>query len=195
MKKLIRKTAIKLKNWLSEGDKYADDSRITIGTGTYGKPNFRLWSADDKVQIGKYCSIAVNVTIFGGGEHNYKFVSTYPFKQKLKLDDTNNVVKNKGVTIIGNDVWIGEGACILSGVKIGDGAVIGAHSLIAKDVEPYSIVGGNPAKHIKYRFSNEIIKQLSAIKWWDWDFEKIQSNINLISSEDVLNFCKKFGLK
>jgi acetyltransferase-like isoleucine patch superfamily enzyme len=195
MRKLLRSIAFKLKDWLSDGDKFANDDRISIGVGTYGSPNFRIWLANDKVQIGKYCSIAANVVIFGGGEHNYKFVSTYPLKGKLNCNDINTktVVKSKGITLIANDVWIGEGAMILSGVKIGNGAVIGARSLVTKDVPDYAIVGGNPAKIIKYRFEKETIKQLLMMKWWDWSKDKIKKNVHLISSENVNRFCQKFA--
>jgi len=193
LKKLIKRLVFSVIEWFSE-DKFANDSRISIGAWTYGKPNFRIWLKTDKVVIGKYCSIAVNVTIFGGGEHNYRCVSTYPFKQKIKPQfEINNVSQSKGPTIIGNDVWIGEGAIILSGVKIGNGAVIGAGAVVTKEVPDYAIVGGNPAKLIKYRFEESTITKLLSISWWDWDERKLYENMALLSSENVDNFIKKHG--
>lgn len=92
---------------------------------------------------------------------------------------------NKGDTVIGNDVWIGENVTILPGVHIGDGAIIGANSVVSKDVKPYSIVAGNPIKEIKKRFNDEQIKILENIKWWDWDIDKILNNLDVILSNDI----------
>ena len=91
---------------------------------------------------------------------------------------------HKGDTIIGNDVWIGHRAVILPGVNIGDGAIIGAYSLVSKDVAPYSIVGGNPAVEIRKRFTEEQIRQLLDLRWWDWNIEKITRNVQLLTGND-----------
>ena len=117
-----------------------------------------------------------------GANHALKGFSTYPFKvfggkwSKASLD-----IQSKGDTIIGNDVWIGNNATFMPGVKIGDGAVIGAHSLVTKDVEPYTTVGGNPAKEIRKRFNDETIKILLNLKWWDWDLQKITDHLDVIT--------------
>lgn len=158
-------------------------SNIEIGDYTYGTPKVYPWSGGAKLKIGKFCSISNNVTIFTGGGHRYDWVSTYPFNVLWK--EASHIKGNpvsRGPVIIGNDVWIGYGATILDGVKIGDGAVIGTNALVTKDVPPYAIVGGNPAKIIKYRFDEKKIGELLEMKWWDWDERDIRENIgNLLS--------------
>lgn len=141
----------------------------------------------DKLIIGKFCQIATGVRfIMNGSNHAMNGFSTYPFKvfggewSKASLD-----VKNKGDTLVGNDVWIGNNATIMQGIKIGDGAVIGTNSLVTKDVEPYTIVGGNPAREIRKRFDKETIKFLLELKWWNWDVEKITNHLYLITSGNI----------
>ncbi len=127
--------------------------------------------------IGKYCSIARQTTI-GVSDHNYNLVTTHP----IVIDPTYGFIiehkkeTQKAAPIIGNDVWIGMGSFVMRGTKIGDGAVIAANSVVTKDVDPYSIVAGNPAKHIKYRFERHIIASLMKIEWWNWDDDKIRHN-------------------
>lgn len=135
----------------------------------------------DKLIIGKFCMIASDVKfIMNGANHLTDSLTTYPFAifgngWEKAMDGKS--YPQKGDIIIGNDVWIGYNATIMAGVTIGDGAIIAANSTVIKDVEPYSIVGGNPAKGIKKRFSEEDIKKLLELKWWDWDIEKITKNI------------------
>lgn len=168
-----------------------------IGDFTYGDPLVLDWGEGTKLHIGKFCSIAEDVKIFLGGNHRADWLSTYPFN---KIHSFNDVAGNisghplsKGDVIIGNDVWIGFGALILSGVKIGNGAIIGAHALVTKDVEPYEIVGGNPAKHIKFRFSHEVIEKLNAIEWWNRDETQIRSLVKLLCSSRFENFETKLN--
>ncbi|MBP2201982.1 chloramphenicol O-acetyltransferase type B [Methanococcus voltae] len=145
----------------------------------------------DKLIIGKFCSIASGVKFIMGGNqgHRYDYISAYPLSivsnNPIDLDTEipESFVK-KGDTIIGNDVWIGAESLIMPGVKIGDGAVIGTRSLVTKDVAPYTIVGGCPAKVIKKRFSNEKIELLLNIKWWNWDIEKIRASISILMSDN-----------
>lgn len=131
----------------------------------------------DKLIIGKFCMIASGVQfIMNGGNHLTDSISTYPFS--IFGEDWANAMEGKsypykGDTVIGNDVWIGSNATIMPGIKIGDGAIIATNSTVTKDVEPYTIVGGNPAKPIRKRFSEEQIKILLKLKWWDWNIEKI----------------------
>ena len=165
---------------------------ITYGKGSYGEVQVCGWGEDAKVIIGKYCSIAAGVIVLTGGEHRVDWVTTYPFNY-LWHEVAGHIQghpKTKGNVIIGNDVWIGMEAFILSGVEIGDGAVVGAKAVVTKNVPPYAIVGGNPAKIIRYRFSQEIIDKLLAIAWWDWPDEKIKSNMNLLLSNDIEGFIK-----
>lgn len=148
---------------------------VTIGDYSYISGPYTVV---EETNIGKFSSIALGVKI-GLSEHNYSYVSTHPFlyskKYKFLNEDKKKVSK---ITSIGNDVWIGAGAIIKKGINIGDGAVIGAGSIVTKDVEPYSIVCGNPAKIIKYRFSKNEINRLKKIKWWEFDKDYIMKNIN-----------------
>ncbi|MBU2995298.1 CatB-related O-acetyltransferase [Cellulophaga baltica] len=142
----------------------------------------------DKLIIGKFCMIASDVKfIMNGANHLTNSLTTYPFA--IFGNGWENAMEGKsypqkGNINIGNDVWIGYNATIMAGVTIGDGAIIATNSTVIKDVEPYSIVGGNPAKEIKKRFPKETISKLLELKWWNWDIEKITKNIkNLTGSE------------
>ena len=143
----------------------------------------------DKLIIGKFCMIASGVTfIMNGANHLTDAITTYPFAifdngWEGAMDGKS--YPSKGDTIIGNDVWIGYNATILAGVKIGDGAIIGTNATVTKDVAPYSIVGGNPAKEIRKRFSEEEIDVLLEMKWWDWDIEKITQNLRHLTSNNI----------
>ena len=142
----------------------------------------------DKLIIGKFCQIATGVRfIMNGSNHAMNGFSTYPFKVfggEWAEKDPMQVV-SKGDTVVGNDVWIGNSVTIMQGVKIGDGAIIGTNSLVTKDVEPYTIVGGNPAKEIRKRFDEETIQLLLALKWWDWDVQKITDNLEVITNGKI----------
>ena len=171
-----------------------DDSRVSVGRFTYGCPRLMLWGESERISIGAFCSISDQVTIFGGGEHRLDWVTTYPLRVAFNDEQANldGHPSTKGQTIIGNDVWIGFNATIMSGVQIGNGSVVGACSVVSKDVPPYAVVAGNPAKVVKYRFSREEISALQSIKWWDWEDEKIKSSMKLLCSDNVDEFIKKF---
>lgn len=145
----------------------------------------------DKLIIGKFCSIACGAKfLFTSGNHSLKSLSTYTFpiffdEWGLDVKNIRDAWDNKGDIVIGNDVWIGYEAVIMSGVKIGDGAIIGTRAVVTKDVPPYAIVGGVPAKLIRRRFDDETIEKLLALRWWNWDDEKIKRNIAAIQSGDV----------
>lgn len=142
----------------------------------------------DKLRIGKFCSIARGAKfLFNSANHTMASLSTYPFplffeEWGLEKKNVTKAWDNKGDIHIGNDVWIGYEAVILAGVTIGDGAVIETRAVVTKDVPPYTIVGGVPAKPIKKRFPDEIIDQLLKIRWWDFPEEKIAENIKAIQS-------------
>lgn len=159
-----------------------------IGDYTYGTPNVMNYGNASRLKIGKFCSIAKNVSIVMGGIHHTSGATTYPFEEIFGFNGGRRTF-SKGDTIIGNDVWIGYGATILSGLTIGDGSIIAAGALVTKSVDPYTVVGGNPAKEIKKRFDDKTIKQLIKIKWWEWDIKKIKKNIPLITG-DIEKFLK-----
>jgi virginiamycin A acetyltransferase len=143
----------------------------------------------DKLHIGKFCMIASGAEfIMNGANHLVNAVSSYPFA--IFGDDWAHAMEgktypNKGDIVIGNDVWIGYQATILSGVTVGHGAIIGSKSVVASDVPPYSIVAGNPARIIRKRFDEETIEKLLALAWWDWDLEKITKNVAHLTGNDV----------
>jgi acetyltransferase-like isoleucine patch superfamily enzyme len=160
--------------------KSVQDPRLDVGYGTYGvgEKTVLLFREDDKVVIGKYCSVAYGVTIVASGEHNFRGVANYPFAAILE-HDINRDTNTKGNVQIGNDVWVGANVTILSGVNIGDGAVVAAGSVVVSSVPPYAIVGGVPARVIKYRFEPEIIDGMLVVAWWNWPEEFIRKNMEL----------------
>lgn len=146
---------------------------------------------NDKLKIGKFCSIACGAKfIFTSANHTLRSLSTYTFpiffeEWGLDVKDIKAAWDNKGDITIGNDVWIGFEAVILSGVHIGDGAIIGTRAVVTKDVPPYTIVGGVPAKEIRKRFDDATIEKLRALNWWDWPYEKIKLNLPAIINGEV----------
>lgn len=143
----------------------------------------------DQLIIGRFCMIASHVTfIMNGANHLTNAITAYPFA--IFGEDWENAMEgkkypNKGDINIGNDVWIGYNTTIMAGVKIGDGAIIATNATVTKDVEPYAIVGGNPAQLIKKRFSADQIKKLLTIQWWNWDIEKITRNLHLLTDHRI----------
>lgn len=160
---------------------------IPVGRHTY-ESNLRVNFVESGVslKIGSFCSIAENVKIFLGGEHRVDWVSTYPFCRYWKgFDHITGHPRTKGDVVIGNDVWIGADALILSGVTVGHGAVVGARAVVTKDIPPYAIVVGNPARVIKYRFASDQIAALLQLAWWDLPDEQIKPFIPLLLNSDV----------
>ena len=177
------------------------EDNVEVGDFTYFNSNKYWITVESNVKIGKYCSIAPGVHI-GAGNHEYKYVTTHPvlfdkyYEKKLNMPANTqkvNGLKDKDAnTIIGNDVWIGLGAIIKRGVKIGNGAIIAAGSIVVKDVPDYAIVGGNPAKIIKYRTTEDNIKYFmenESKMWWNWNREEIVKNI-----EKLYDFDEYIGL-
>jgi len=174
---------------------FCDLSKVVVGKKTYGELHVTDFSlVDTKLYIGSYCSIAPNVRFLLGGEHQIKSISTYPFKV-LSFGESREA-GSKGDIVVKDDVWIGDGAIVCSGVTIGQGAVVAAGAVVTKNVEPYAIVGGNPARVIKYRFGEKLRQRLCAIdivKLFD-SFKK--EDISLIYeglTEEVLD--KLLGIK
>lgn len=145
----------------------------------------------DRLIIGKFCSIACKAKfLMTSGNHTMRSLSSYTFpifyeEWGLDIGQVTDAWDNRGDIVIGNDVWIGYDAIIMSGVKIGDGAVIGTRAVVTRDVPPYTIVGGVPAKVIRKRFSEDVILKLLEMKWWDWPYEKIRANIKHIQSGNI----------
>ena len=172
-------------------------TNLKVGEFTYGEPEILVFPNGEtsNIYIGKYCSIANGVKIFAGGNHRMNWVSTFPFNQFKESFPLSKSIKNQhysnGDVTIGNDVWIGNGATILSGVNIKDGAVIGANTLVTKDVGPYQVVVGNPMRVIKNRFEQHVIEELLQIQWWNWPLGKVQSEVCNISSGNIEEFVKK----
>ena len=152
----------------------------------------------DKLAIGKFCSIACGAKFsFTSANHTQASLSTYPFpiffeEWGLDVQDITNAWDNKGDIIIGNDVWIGYEAVIMSGVTIGDGAIIASRAVVTKDVPPYTIVGGVPAKTIRKRFSDDDIAALQKMKWWNWPIEQIQAHISEIQTGKIEGLKRKY---
>lgn len=158
---------------------------IYIGSNTtLNGPGSEFYSLHNPIVIGNFCSIARGTSI-QEHNHNMKSLTTYFIKYRVFGDEYGIDAVSKGPVIIGNDVWVGAGCIILTGVTIGDGAVIAANSVVTSDIPPYAIAGGTPAKVIKYRFSENIINLLLEIKWWNWDIDRIKRNKQLFYSEYI----------
>lgn len=157
-----------------------------IGRDSYGDLTVHRYGSTNKLTIGSFCSFADDVTIFLGGEHRPDWITTYPFNVLDKrFTSIEGHPHSKGDVIIGSDVWIGRGAVILSGVSIGDGAVVGAYALVSKDVPNYGIVGGNPARVLRMRFPDEIADQLTTIRWWHWSDDRIARAVPYLQSDRI----------
>ena len=165
----------------------SDDPRIQIGRFTYGGARFRLWSEDERIEVGAFCSFAEEVSVFGGGEHRTDWVTTYPLRIAFGSPGAgrDGHPHSKGKTVIGNDVWLGHGAMILSGVRVGDGACVGAGAVVSRDVPPYAIVAGNPARIVRMRFDEARVAALLRIAWWDWPIDRIREFESALCDSDV----------
>ncbi len=160
-----------------------------IGEHTYGRPKVRFPEAGAKLSIGRYGSIADKVEIMLGGDHRTDWVTTFPFSafrtRWRQAPEGDAYHRSRGDVVIGHDVWLGSGCLIMSGVTIGHGAVIAAHALVTRDVPPYAIVGGNPAKVIRYRFEPAVIQALLDAAWWDLPEEQVGALVPLLQSDRV----------
>jgi acetyltransferase-like isoleucine patch superfamily enzyme len=172
-----------------------------IGRYTYLNDLKIIGHPQASISIGQFCSIAPGVKIFLGDEHRTDWITTYPFGSIHKDAFGSNATGHpatKGDVVIGNDVWIGYGSTIMSGVTIGDGAVIAARSHVVKPVAPYEVVGGNPAKHIKFRFDQPTIDMLLELKWWDKPESLIRALIPILTEkpdrEKLHELCKLHSL-
>ena len=166
---------------------HSNSPNVILGRYIYGRPELMHshgWPS--KVIIGSFCSFASQVKIMLDVHHRIDWVTTFAFPAFAEFPEARDICGHpwsKGDLVIGNDVWVGTEALIFSGITIGDGAVIGARAVVTKDVPPYAIVAGNPAKIIKYRFSPDTVRRLLLIKWWDWPIEKIRMKIPLLCND------------
>jgi len=159
-------------------DQLFDSSLVDVGRATYGSLNIINYSDEYRLSIGSFCSIGPDVTFIVCGDHTYKNFSTFPFKVRYKFSKHEAI--SKGDIVIEDDVWIGTRSIILSGVRIGQGAVISAGAVVSSDIPPYSIVGGIPAKVLKSRFSENTINKLLSVDFSKIDDEFIRKNIDLL---------------
>jgi acetyltransferase-like isoleucine patch superfamily enzyme len=170
---------------------------LTIGRHTYGRPKVRSYAGDGaRVIIGSFCSIAPEVQFIPGGIHPKDWVSLYPFRVFWGMPGAfqDGMPTKKGDIVVGCDVWFGTRAMILSGVNIGHGAIVSAGAIVTRDVPPYAVVGGCPAKVIGHRFNPDIIAEMLAIAWWEWADDDIRKAVPLLSSPKVDDFIARYKL-
>jgi acetyltransferase-like isoleucine patch superfamily enzyme len=161
----------------------------TIGRRSYGGLTVLKYDSTHRLRIGSFCSFAADVTVFLGGDHRTDWITTYPFNVlDRRFANITGHPHSKGDVVIGNDVWVGRGAAILSGVTIGDGAAIGAYAVVTKDVPSYAIVAGNPAKLVRLRFSEQVIEELGRVRWWDWPDERLNRAVPYLQSDRIDEF-------
>jgi acetyltransferase-like isoleucine patch superfamily enzyme len=169
---------------------------ITMDETSYSRPYVHYREGDTaRVSIGRFCSIAAGVEIMPGGNHRTDWVSTYPFRIRYQLPGAGHDghPATKGDVVIKNDVWIGQDALILSGVTIGDGAVVAARTVVTRDVAPYAIVAGNPGQVVAHRFSEQQREQLLSIRWWEWPVDAILDRVDALNGGDIDDFVRRFG--
>jgi len=168
--------------------------RFHMGVGSYGIPIVHDFGDDANLSIGAYTSIADDVHIFLGGQHRSDWVSSYPFPEFVEqAREIRGFRTTRGSVTIGNDVWLASGCTILSGVNVGDGAVVAARAVVARDVPPYAIVAGNPARIVRWRFSEDIRRDLLATQWWTWPEEEVRKVVQFLCTEDaslLLNYAR-----
>lgn len=187
LKNVITDASIKIGNYTMYNDFVHDPRDFERNNVLYHYP-----INGNQLKIGKFCSIACGAKfLFTSANHAMNSLSTYPFpiffeEWGLDVKNITDAWDNKGDIIIGNDVWIGYEAVILSGITIGDGAIIGTRAVVTKDVPPYTIVGGVPAKPIRKRFDDVTITKLLELKWWDWSEERMKANLEIIQSGRII---------
>ena len=190
---LSRARAAASRRAVGTSEPHADTSLLaSVGRATYGVKHLTLhsWGEGSKLHVGSFCSLARDIQVYLGGGHRTDWITTFPFGH-IRLGRFPNGLVNgaeghpasKGDVRIGNDVWIGDGAVLMSGITIADGCVIGARSVCARDTEPYGVYAGNPARKIRSRFEPHVIAQLLSLEWWNWPDDLIDEGVPLLQSE------------
>jgi acetyltransferase-like isoleucine patch superfamily enzyme len=186
--RLVRKfEAVRARRYVAP---FVSAPRVTLGHHTFGAPLIPAFGGSEvTVEIGSFCSIASNVMILAGGGHSPDWVSTWPIREVYGLPEQyEHHPVYRGPVVIGNDVWLGRDSLIFDGITIGDGAVIGARAVVTKDVRPYAIVAGVPAREIRRRFTDDQIEALLEIAWWDWPEEKIIREVDGLNGANINDF-------
>ena len=171
------------------------DGTLVMGNMSYYAPNVVKYKGDTgRVIIGNFASVAPDADFYVGGLHRVEWVSLYGLRAMLDLPGAyeDGFTHGRGDIVVGGDTWITNGSTVMSGVTIGDGAVVGTKAVVAKDVRPYAIVVGNPAREIGRRFSDEQVDALLRIRWWDWPTELVRQRVDALSSPDVDGFVARF---
>ncbi len=178
-----------------EQQRWTQDGTLLIGKHSYGMPKLDIYrGSESTVRIGNFCSISKGVVIITGGIHPDDWVSTFPFRIRWDLPGAfeDGMPTTRGAVIIGSDVWIGTDVTILSGVTVGDGAIIASDAVVTRNVRPYAIVAGVPAREIRRRFDDETVDALLKIAWWNWDDDKIRAAVPLLSNNSIGAFINQF---
>ena len=171
------------------------DGTLVMGNMSYYAPNVVKYQGDTgRVIIGNFASVAPDADFYVGGLHRTEWVSQYGLRAMLDLPGAHEdgFTHGRGDIVVGSDTWVTNGCTVMSGVTIGDGAVVGTKAVVAKDVRPYAIVVGNPAREIRRRFSDEQVDALLRIRWWDWPTEQVKQHVELICSPDIDAFIARF---
>jgi acetyltransferase-like isoleucine patch superfamily enzyme len=178
-----------------QAQEYIADGTLVMGNMSYYAPNVVKFKGDTgRVIIGNFASVAPDADFYVGGLHRVEWVSLYGLRAMLDLPGAyeDGFTHGRGDIVVGSDTWVTNGCTVMSGVTIGDGAVVGTKAVVAKDVRPYAIVAGNPAKEIRRRFSDEQVEALLRIKWWDWPTELVKERVAALSSPDIDAFIAQF---
>jgi acetyltransferase-like isoleucine patch superfamily enzyme len=178
-----------------EAQRHIADGTLVMGTMSYYAPRVVKFKGDSgRVIIGNFASVAPDADFYVGGLHRTEWVSLYGLRTMLELPGAHEdgFTHGRGDIVVGSDTWVTNGCTVMSGVTIGDGAVVGTKAVVTKDVRPYAIVVGNPAREIRRRFSDAQVEALLRIRWWDWPTDKVREHVDLLSNPDVDGFIARF---
>jgi acetyltransferase-like isoleucine patch superfamily enzyme len=178
-----------------EAQRHISEGTLVMGRMSYYAPRVVKYKGDTgRVIVGNFASVAPDADFYVGGLHRVEWVSLYGLRAMLELPGAyeDGFTHGRGDIVVGSDTWVTNGSTVMSGVTIGDGAVVGTKAVVAKDVRPYAIVVGNPAKEIARRFTDEQVEALLRIKWWEWPTELVKERVDLLSSPDIDGFIARF---